>query len=401
MRDVLTINSYAGSLVIGAQMAGFPIRRSMEDSGYGIEGQRLNWPDLKYVYSLPWPEDDLSSTMVIAHPPCSAFSGMNIIPGKKGLDTDAVKCHKLVMDYAMGNRCEALAIESVQGALKFKDFYTEYAAKYGYSVCFVLLNSISFGVPQWRKRFWAVFYRDLKLFYFSLVPKYVCLQEVLNGEPVTNFRLNKAFQYHDKKFARGKDFDFKKMLRETPPGAFDAMAKRFFKEKDPMALKNLTGTLGLYRAGLPRKLDPALWAPVVLGFSTWYVGERPLNRTEYMRIMGFPDNYRWTEKLGKDFLTYLSKGICPPVGAWILQQMDNNLEANLRMYKDGDVVDLQPNKGTVEAILKERWGRMTTYGSPALKLESTLPPTPNSLDSGESTLEAGMGQVEDLEEVEE
>src|SRR5207245_375435 len=113
LKDVLIINSYAGSLVLGCKAAGFPIRGSYEDAAFGIEAQKLNFPELNYVDRLPWPEDDLSETVVIAHPPCAPFSIQN--SGRKGIEGDGFECHRNVMKYALENDCKALAIESVPG----------------------------------------------------------------------------------------------------------------------------------------------------------------------------------------------------------------------------------------------------------------------------------------------
>jgi site-specific DNA-cytosine methylase len=343
--DCLIINSYAGSLVLGAKAAGIPIRGSMEDSGYGIAGQRLNFPDLKFVDRTPWPADDLSNTIVIAHPPCSAFSNMNIVKEKRGTGTDAFECHRRVLDYALGQKCVALAIESVPGALEAAGSeYASYAEKYGYGHCFVLLNAVSFAVPQWRPRFWALFFREKKQSYaFSFAPTYRNVQSILNGEEATDPVTLKHVSYLKKKYdAAG--FDFGAMMRSETQGGFDKIAKDYLQNKDSEVVKSMTGTLGLYRAGLPRKLDPTLWAPVVLGFSLWYVHDRPLNRIEYQRIMGFPDDYRWNSKMEKDFLTYLSKGVCPPVAEWVIKQLRYQGDFAAYGVANGGVLDLQPQK---------------------------------------------------------
>lgn len=368
MRDVLVINSYAGSLVLGAKAAGIPILASMEDCGYGIAAQKLNFPELKYVDRHPWPTfnlGNLEATAVIAHPPCAAFSNMNIVEEKKGLGTDAFGCHRKVMDYALGNGCEALAIESVTGALKFaQEEYLNYAAKYGYDCVFLLLNAVSFGVPQWRARFWVLFFREKReLYKFQLEPRYVNLESVLDGKVADDEVTLKHVRYLKRKY-ESANFKFEEMMASdrVQPGGFDKLARQHFVELgvevgDIETLKALTGTKGLYRAGLPRKLDPTLFAPVILGFTLWYVNDRPLNRVEYQRIMGFPDDWKWPGKEGKDFLTYLSKGVCPPVATWILQQLQYQQTSQLRAdfthtCSHGQVLDLQPEKKVVEEFLR-------------------------------------------------
>jgi site-specific DNA-cytosine methylase len=364
--DCLIINSYAGSLVLGAKAAGIPIRRSMEDSGYGIDGQRLNWPELSYVPKTPWPKDDLTNTIVIAHPPCSAFSNMNLTKEKRGTSTDAFDCHRRVLDYALSQQCHSLAIESVTGALAAAgEEYATFADRYGYGHCFVLLNAVSFGVPQWRPRFWALFFREKRESYtFGFSPRYVPLQSTLNGEEATDTPTVKHGRYMERKFAAA-GFNYQEMMKGDYQGGFDKIARAYLrdqgKEAEGEAVKVLTGTMGMYRAGLPRKLDPTLWAPVILGFSYWCVHDRALNRVEYQRIMGFPDDYRWNVKMEKDFLTYLSKGVCPPVATWVLQQFmeqhrvattpGNHLLGN-QLVANGGTLDLQPQKKEVEDVLR-------------------------------------------------
>lgn len=362
MNNILIINSYAGSLVLGAMATGVPILASMEDSGYGIAAQKKNFPDLKYVDRLPWPTEDLTNTMVIAHPPCSAFSNMNIIADKKGMDTSAFECHRRVMEYSFKNNCEALAIESVPGALPVAgDTYRSIAAQAGYDCCFILLNAVGFGVPQWRPRFWALFFRrdlGLPFFKFKYHPHYRNIQSILTTEPVPEDPVTKKHSDYLRKRTNKVGFDLDALLASETIGGFDSVAKTFLNEKDGDKIKELTGTKGCYRAGLPRKLDPTLWAPVILGFSLWYVDTRPLNRIEYQRIMGFPDDFKWSEKEGKDYLTYLSKGVCPPVATWIIEQVGWNLRKDMsaaftHSCGSGEVVDLQPRKQDVIPLIRQ------------------------------------------------
>ncbi len=75
MKDVLMVNSYGGSILSAVMDMRLPIRGSYETSGYGEEIQRFNAPKLNFIANTKdWPSQDLSKSLVIGHPPCSAFS---------------------------------------------------------------------------------------------------------------------------------------------------------------------------------------------------------------------------------------------------------------------------------------------------------------------------------------
>ena len=95
--DVLIINSYACSITQACVDEGVEIRGSYEDSGYGIDIQKRNFPSLRYIPKLPWPADDLSNTVVMAHPPCAAFSAQNTSKAARGTDAKKFDCTKRVM----------------------------------------------------------------------------------------------------------------------------------------------------------------------------------------------------------------------------------------------------------------------------------------------------------------
>src|SRR5439155_6327803 len=146
---------------IGTTAAGLPIRGSYEDAGFGLSLQMVNFPDLEFRATVDdWPDhQDLRRTIVLAHPPCSAFSRQTP-KGRTGIQSDAFACTKRVLSYAMRRGAVAIAIESVQPALEgAKAVHDGYARRHGYHLYRVLQNAISFGVPQWRPRFWAVFVR--------------------------------------------------------------------------------------------------------------------------------------------------------------------------------------------------------------------------------------------------
>lgn len=429
MKDVLVINSYGGSLLLGAKAAGLPIQASYEDGGFGMEAQKLNFPELTFVEKLPWPEKtDLSDSVVIAHPPCAPFSIMNPMKGKKdeskaiGTTADGFQCHRNVMEYSLSRGAKALAIESVPGVLKDANAVEEYksaAEKYGYHVYFLQLNSISFGVPQWRPRVWIIFMKNSEgiqeatanlphgdCFKVSLQPVYRKLESILqtegtcidmkfgkyeqpsgSGESNTNLVLDRMLGKSEKRTGGGETHIIIRRLQEAKidpqlmremfegthgAGTILQLGKKIlgvsgddnFKE-----VRDAWGLGGLYAAMMPRILDPGSWAPTVLGGSAWFINGRPLLLEEYNLIMGFPKDYQWPDSYSDPRL-YLSKGVCPPVATWILNQIRSNIELGWEEWdgpfaKPSETLDLQPKRADVQDILD---GKPVDASQPVCKI---------------------------------
>lgn len=336
--NVLVINTYGGSLLVGAKMAGATVIGSLEDSGFGVEVQRTNFPDVEIVARLPWPELDLTGVFVLAHPPCSAFSGQNTKAARRGEDTDAFGCHRRVMDYALGSGCAGLAIESVCGAGVVEATYRRVAAEHGYEVSLIYLNAVSFGVPQWRNRLWIIFRRDFIRTSIEAPTAYAVVGDVVQ-ETGTLAHLGEAsIQGIIDKLPPGM------IAGDYGPGSVLALAHRANPAMSDEAVAEAYGFKGKFQCKLPRVLDEGAPATVVLYDSSWFVRGRHLWVEEYDAIMGFPPGYVWPN-LRKQKL-YLSKGVCPPIVPWILWTM-----AAGRMQ---EVNDLRPVKRDVMAVIKSR-----------------------------------------------
>lgn len=357
--DVLIINSYAGSLTVGAHAAKFDVRGSYEDSGYGLVVQRENFPKLDYrpTYA-DWPKrQDLSSTIVLAHPPCSAFSQMTprYMEGQleklHGTGSGAFQCTISVLDYSMRNKAVAVCVESVPKALEgARGVHEAFAKKHGYDLYRVMQNAATFGAPQYRTRFWAIFVRRGATKGFALQAPQVPVRRVEdivhpNGTAIERDEEQYAEQVvrlsarWDRKFARealqgkwgygplaailmrrlkqdGELMDVKvpvmKTGREYDAGSQNAVSKAF-------CLR------GPFFTNILRVLDPKALAPTLLGCSWWALPGRTLNMEEYKLIMGFPADYKFPPKSLRKFREYLSKGVCPPVAKWVLEQTAANL----------------------------------------------------------------------------
>lgn len=331
---VITINTYAGSLLVAARAANFPVDYSLEDSDFGMSLQRANFPDLKIVKDPRyWPDVDLYDHCVIAHPPCSAFSNQNNSDKDRGVDAGAFKCTTQVLDYAMSHRARVVLVESVVGAYEGAEaVHVAYANRYGYSLYRFLVNSASFGVPQWRPRFWAAFVNSLTPgwpVYYK--PTYRKLKDVMVPENA----LDSAGSLDYETFAAiNKQLGV--LTRENVPRELvrEILAGR-------RGFGQLPGLIGgkekkRYEPGgfqskHVRLLDPEGVATTLLLDAHWiFPCEQPdeptmirwrrLYDVELLRIMGFPDDYKIPFKEEKKLKVYLSKGVCPPVAEWFLRQ---------------------------------------------------------------------------------
>jgi site-specific DNA-cytosine methylase len=346
INDALIINSYAGSLTIGAQAVGIPIRGSYEDSGYAIDIQKANFPKLDFRDTFAqWPKtQDLSQTILLAHPPCSAFSLMTPkVDNRRGVTSDAFDCTKKVLRYGMKNKAAAIAVESVPAAMEgARAVHDSYAKRYGYHLYRIQQNAVSFGVPQWRPRFWAVFVRqdaaDAAMTWTTPKPaRYTRLSDVLDEfEPgpvvpeLVYWFDRQSRQLRENGFSETQIQD----LYQQPGSIVHNIRKFHAPEADLLDVKNQYVGKGIYFSHALRMLDPEGFATTVLGNSVWLYRGKPVGNIWFRLIMGFPPEYVFpgealmlasttktkTSKVG-DVRTYLSKGVCPPVATWITKNL--------------------------------------------------------------------------------
>ncbi len=338
----LLINSYAGSLLIAAKQEGMEILGSFEDKGYGLGCQRLNYPEVAYTAAPPWPDLDLSDAISLQHPPCSCFSvqgGGALDKSKRGIHSEAFASSRRAIEYALNGRVKGLAVESVTATLEgARSYHDEVAEDYGYHLYRVLQNAISFGLPQWRPRFWAIFVRknlglpEKMWFHHQPVFRTVgeCLEGVTPGESIRG-----AQTYYDKNLKRfaEKGLDLRKILGQDGLYSNVAyLAARYLNLVD--AGMSRTAAELKFRAlyGIPTgfhvswlcTLNPGGFTGTVMSDSHWCLGDRLLTKPEYCAIAGFPPDYKFDKP--NEARAYLSRGVAPPVARWILQQVVTHLE---------------------------------------------------------------------------
>lgn len=378
---VLTINTYAGSLLQAAQNLGCEIVASLEDHGFGQGVARANFPDVSHAEKLSmWPTAvNLSETIVLAHPPCSAFSVQNVVPTARGVDSKAFECTKRALDYAMERDALAIAVESVMGALPGAwQFHQQKADENGYHLYRILQNGCMFGC-QWRERFWAVFVRRgagrraLKL---TLTPRFQTVQEVING-----FETGPSAGNQDVLLARQKARlvneahltpDEMRYLFEPPPHhptkALGSILYEYKFKRPGDTVEDKTYVfekyVGTFTSGTMVYLDPRGLAPVLMGGSFWYVNGRCMTETGFKRIMGYPADYVFPverRNYRNQLRMYLSKGVMPPVAEWILEQLTLHLgwTGQKRRSRDDHLeayqLEIDPNLIADFRIKKQDW----------------------------------------------
>jgi site-specific DNA-cytosine methylase len=348
---VLSINTYGGSLLLAARLARLDVVASLEDVGFGSDLQALNFPRIpRYESREAWPDTFPGAAwrdiVAIAHPPCAAFSMQNRDSKNahaQGTDAESFQCHINVMNYALGHGCAALAIESVPGALVARDIYEKYATKYGYKMYFITQNAVSFGVPQWRERVWMWFSKRATLT-VDFRPAYKLLRNVVrhDGEPVTL----------PDKIQKVTDAGLRKLdvAADELRGKFFSITRKAGIHNSEDTWNKFTATNGngtrIWRSEFPFFADPEDFSLVIMSNSSFYMYGKPLTDKDMCRIMGFPVNYKWGRR-SKQYRTYLSKGICPPVGAWVLKQLVANTEHTARgqyLIRPGELLDLRPKR---------------------------------------------------------
>lgn len=360
---ILTINTYAGSLLTAAQRRKDEVVASLEDANYGGALQLENFPKLNYYPTDDtWPSLDLKDTVVIAHPPCAAFSNQNRGRAEfRGAGAPKVKCTERVMEYALSRRTPFLAIESVPGALEgLRSLHDSYARRYGYEVYRLLLNACTFGVPQYRRRFWTVFARkgtgDLVV---NVTPRRKTIGDVVKesvGKKLT--RIDSMEAQADRQLemlSRRLDTDQLIEFLKTGEGSLvDALPKYLGVTGDDATEVRHQYAIGWnYTSHSMVMLQKDWLAPVLIAGSWWWYRTRCLAEEEYKAIMDYPRDYKFPgEYYRKRIREFLSRGVAPSTAELMLRVADENImgvkpqrgELTVSLYP-GEVTNLKVATG--------------------------------------------------------
>lgn len=369
---ILTINTYAGSLLIAAQQDDLDeVVGSYEDVGYGSKIQADNFPSLRVISTRSaWPKQDLSDTVVIGHPPCAAFSIMSVVNEANVLGTaaPAFACTIDLLRYAFDSCAQAVAIESVPRALEgARAVHDALANEYGYDVYRVLQNAASFGVGQWRPRFWCVFVQKAlghRPMTWYLKPDLRTCGQVLDeleGEGYLPF-VQADRQFHkacSQLLAAGFSQDQVRALL-TGAGGYGQLHTCVWRylgkpcksnEVREQVKRKIFG--GAFEHQLPNVFDPNGYAPTLISSCCWTYRGRPLSIEGYKALMGFPLDYK-IDRNPSQLREWLSRGVCPPVARWVLRMVKLHLRgiritrfpdgAVVKVIAPGELADFRPKK---------------------------------------------------------
>lgn len=342
--NVLIINSYAGSITLGARA--YPeadIIGVFEDAGYGLNVQRANFGD-DYNFideEAYWPAPiDLSNTIVLAHPPCSAFSNMNQVKGTKGIDADAFECTLRVLRYASSNNALGIGIESVIGTMGGAwAVHQEYAERHNYHLYRIMENGCMWGC-QWRDRFWVVYIkkdRAPKNMTLTIKPNFQTVSEVVDdwtdGLSAGDQEVLLGRQIERMSDCGCDEKELGYFFNDQTPHHYGPLFKAIIAKRHPKLKREDRDTMWLaymgggWGEGSMFYLHPDKYAPVLLGQSHWYYRGRNLSENAFKRIMGFPGDYVFPEGPSRRNLRQmLSKGVMPPIATWLCEQIDLHLK---------------------------------------------------------------------------
>jgi site-specific DNA-cytosine methylase len=256
----------------------------------------------------------------------------------------------------MTRRADAVLLESVVGALDgAREVHDEFAQRYGYRVYRVLQNAATFGVPQDRERFWAVFMRDgvtRDRVWFSHHPRRCTIGDVLDQDPGRPIGAVASRVKRQREVLLGAldPVDADRVL--SGECGFGAIRKAIASARGCRKLSaddERRLCLNGFRSDHIHLLDPNGVATTLLKNSTWMCRGRALTALEYKRVMGFPDSYRFPVD---DWRPLITKGVCPPVAAWLLDQVLSWIEgvspvSGATWVEPGGVLDIRPSRGSL------------------------------------------------------
>jgi site-specific DNA-cytosine methylase len=313
-----------------------------------------------------WPEEDLSDTLVIAHPPCAAFSVQGSTrKAASGLASSHFRETEEVMKYAMRLNCRVLLIESVVPAMEgARATHDRFAKKYGYRVLRILQNATTFGVPQWRLRFWIVFLREKGKFPRRVpighTPRFRAVGQVLDLDNLAEPSEKDAWLLEDQVKKFKKNGITKRQIEaifsgEQGYGHLQSIVKKYLGLRGNLQeIVRQYCVAGPFLSNTMSLLNPAGFTPVLLSTALWCVpGGRMIGTDDYKAIAGFPRDYLFEGKAANKFREYLSKGVAPPVAAWLLAWLLDLCVGKLHdpkdydaffVLEDGDVADFNVKK---------------------------------------------------------
>lgn len=339
MIAALGAHIYAGGFTVGVSKH-FNVLAHLEHSGYGADVVKLNFPQLPIYAGGPatWPTKFPERPQFLyANPPCAIWSVATVGRSTHWKDDPRLAMHHDIFKYSIDTiRVDVVAIESVPPSFtkgrEHVDYLVDQAAAHSYSTTIVKHNAKWLGVPQNRSRIFYVFHR-------LAIP----WEHPSFGEPTT---VRQALR----KVKVGKGFDTKLpadiafLAAHAGPGeGLTGVYDRMYPEPPRNARGGAKGRPSFL-------LGRAPWdkpSGVVIAGTVIHPEElRYMSQDELSVICGFPKDYKWPKGDCGTISGYMSRGVMPPVGEWLGENIARAFDQNKRLNTtEASVLDVADPPG--------------------------------------------------------
>lgn len=158
----------AGGMTIGAKQAGVDVKFAVESNpaacdtyAHNNQSTQLFSKDIRTLKQVPVRRPRKQSMVVFGGPPCQGFSTSNRRTRNKLNDNNWLFQEFLRTVQLIKPLPEWVVFENVRGFSEtenglFLEYVLQKLSELGYTVSYDILNSVNFGVPQKRRRFFAV-----------------------------------------------------------------------------------------------------------------------------------------------------------------------------------------------------------------------------------------------------
>jgi len=219
---VLDLFSGCGGLSLGFLNSGFDVKYAIDHWEVALKTLKYNHPETEVIKADLFdsnPKDliqDENIDVIIGGPPCQGFS----IAGKRIVDDDRNKLYKQYLLFVKELKPKVFLMENVPNLTSMgkgvildsilSDFRDE-----GYSLNWSILKASDYGVPQDRRRFFLIGFRNDQIFNFDDLDKY-------KSTPITSLEAISDLPEDDidpeKGYPSGPQSEYQKLMRSNSNG---------------------------------------------------------------------------------------------------------------------------------------------------------------------------------------
>lgn len=357
------VHVFAGGFTMGVKES-MPVEHQLEIHGLGkqtveevievpfIEAERWeNWPPIRF-----------SPCMVYGNPRCTGFSCITSGYGEKTHGSLA-RQNQDIWDlclYGVKNRADYIVYESVQQAYTkgagLREALRQDVFKRKYKVAHVLIAAMNFGCSQQRRRYFMVAYRKGLPFGCSHPPfePRPTLGEVIFQLPETDgdvmLRHSICTEYGPNSYAKLSACE-----AIVAPHIEQGMSLNQFANRNPELLEKLSERMYmrwlLADSPMPFSMHCITRPREDQGSPTLFTSRfrmlhprknRPITVGEFAALMCWPDG---VIPRGPNPFAQMAKGICPPIGKWIADQVLASANGQRDEFPDETVFNYMKGDG--------------------------------------------------------